>query len=109
MIIVNEKHLLLEYDEELKAIIQTWKGFFPSESFRAGVERTNKLFVEKSPVRKFLVDISNSSVIKGEDTTWAAQTAIPKAIHNGLKYYGFVHQQSLCQATPGQNPHLILV
>lgn len=90
MLVVNEKHLVLEYDEEMEAIIQTWKGYFPSESFRAGVERTNKLFQEKKPVTIFLVDISNSSVVKGEDTTWAAKTAIPKAIENGLKYYGFV-------------------
>ena len=90
MLVVNEKHLVLEYDEELKAIIQTWKGYFPSESFRAGVERTNELFQEKRPVIKLLVDISDSSVISGEDTTWAAKTAIPKAIEYGLKYYCFV-------------------
>lgn len=90
MLVVNEKHLALEYDEDLKAIIQTWKGHFPSKSFRAGVLRTNKLFEEKRPVRKFLVDISNSSVISEEDTTWTARTAIPQAIDNGLKYYGFV-------------------
>ena len=90
MIVVNEKHLVLAYDEELKAIIQTWRGFFSSEEFRQGVTLTNKLFEEKAPVTKFLVDISESSVIKGEDTAWAAQHAIPIAISWGLKYYGFV-------------------
>jgi hypothetical protein len=90
MIIVNEKHLVLEYDEELKTIIQTWKGFFTSEKFREGVEETNKLFEKKAPVKKFLVDTRACSVVKGEDTTWAAQTAIPTAIRHGLKYYGFV-------------------
>ena len=90
MLVVNEKHLTLEYNEELKAIIQIWKGYFPSNSFRAGVLRTNKLFEKMRPVRKFLVDISTSSVISEEDTTWAARTAIPQAIDNGLKYYGFV-------------------
>lgn len=95
MIVVNEEHLLLEYDPKLKAIVQTWKGFFSSEAFRAGVERTNRLFEEKNPVTKFLVDISDSAVIKGEDTSWAAQNAIPRAIQNGLKYYGFVLPKSV--------------
>lgn len=90
MKIVNEKNLVLEFDEELNCIIQTWKGFFNSEFFKTGVEKTNKLFEQKRPVKKFLVDISQSSVIKKEDTDWAARTAIPKAISNGLKYYGFV-------------------
>ena len=87
---VNEKNIVLEYDEDLKCIIQTWKGFFNSEVFRTGVEKTNKLFEKKKPVEAFLVDISSSSVIKKEDTDWAARTAIPAAIRNGLKYYGFV-------------------
>lgn len=90
MKIVDEKHIILEYDEELKCIIQTWKGFYNSDAFRLGVNQTNQLFVQKSPVDAFLVDISQSSVIKKEDTDWAARTAIPAAIKNGLKYYGFV-------------------
>ena len=87
---VNEKHLFLAYDEDLKCIIQVWKGFFSSELFREGVNKTNELFAMKKPVSKFLVDISDSSVIKKEDTEWAARNAIPTAIKNGLKYYGFV-------------------
>jgi hypothetical protein len=87
---VNKKHLYLAYDEDLQAIIQVWKGFFTSELFREGVNKTNELFAMKKPVTKFLVDISESSVIKKEDTEWAATNAIPTAIKNGLKYYGFV-------------------
>lgn len=90
MIVFNEKHLVLEYDASLQTIIQTWRGFFSSEAFRAGVELTNKLFEERQPVVTFLVDISNSAVIKAEDTSWAAQYAIPRAMQCGLKYYGFV-------------------
>lgn len=90
MKIVEEKNIVLEYDDDLKCIIQTWKGFFNSEVFRSGVERTNQLFAKKKPVATFLVDISQSSVIKKEDTDWAATTAIPIAIKNGLKNYGFV-------------------
>ncbi len=90
MVIVDEKHLFLEYDEELKCVIQVWKGFFSSELFREGCNKTNALFEKQKPVTKFLVDISESSVIKKEDTEWAAINAIPTAIKNGLKYYGFV-------------------
>jgi hypothetical protein len=88
--VVNERHLELEFDPALSCIIQVWKGYFSSELFRKGVESTNQLFKEKKPVRKFLVDISTSGVISQDDTTWAAQFAIPVAIENGLKYYGFV-------------------
>lgn len=95
MKIVNEKNLVLEYDDDLNCIIQTWKGFFNSEFFKDGVEKTNKLFEQKKPVEKFLVDISQCSVIKKDDTDWAARTAIPKAISNGLKYYGFVLPENI--------------
>jgi hypothetical protein len=90
MKVVNDKNLDLEYDEELRCIIQTWKGYFNSDYFKQGVERTNKLFEEKRPVHKFLVDARNASVVKKEDTDWAAKTAIPKSIKNGLQFYGFV-------------------
>lgn len=90
MVVVNDKHLVLEYDERMNCIFQIWKGFFSSELFREGVEKTNALFAQKKPVPNFLVDISESSVIKKEDTEWAATTAIPLAIQNGLKNYGFV-------------------
>lgn len=90
MNILNDTNLVLEFDEETKTIIQTWKGFFKSEFFKKGVEKTNMLFKEKQPVSKFLVDIKDCSVIKKEDTDWAARTAIPLAISYGLKYYGFV-------------------
>lgn len=90
MKIVNDRNLVLEYDEELKCIIQTWKGHFSSDYFKKGVERTNEIFAEKKPVSRFLVDAQSASVIKKEDTDWAARTAIPTAIQYGLKYYGFV-------------------
>lgn len=90
MLVVNDKNLVLAYDEDLKCIIQTWKGHFSSDYFKEGVERTNQLFANKRPVSRFLVDAQNASLIKKEDTDWAAKTAIPTAIRHGLKYYGFV-------------------
>lgn len=95
MVTVNEKHLVLKYDERLNCVFQIWKGFFTSEQFREGVEQTNKLFATKKPVPNFLVDISESSVIKKEDTEWAATTAIPLAVKNGLKNYGFVFPKNV--------------
>ncbi|MDQ3393933.1 MAG: hypothetical protein M3512_07470 [Bacteroidota bacterium] len=87
---VLEKHITLEYDNVSKCIYQTWKGYFSSEQFRNGVAKTNKMFEKYNPVNNFIVDISESAAIKKEDTDWAAKTAIPLAIKNGLKFYGFV-------------------
>ena len=87
--ILDQKHLLLEFDEQNQCVIQTWRGFFNSQQFRAGCEQTLRLFEQKKPAR-FLVDISQCSLIKKEDTDWAANTIIPKTIQNGLKYYAFV-------------------
>lgn len=90
MVVIKENNFMLEYDEDMNCIIQTWKGFFNSDYFKEKVHATNKLFAGKRPVAKFIVDGSESSVIKREDTEWAAINAIPIAIQNGLKYYGFV-------------------
>ncbi len=88
--VINDKHLELEFDPALNCITQTWKGYFSSELFRQGVNRTNQLFNEKAPVAKFLVDISESGVIKQEDTNWAARISIPAAIEKGLTHYALV-------------------
>lgn len=109
MKVINEKHLVLEYDENINCIIQTWVGFCNSEKFRDGVRKTNELFKKKKPATKFLVDGSNAAIVKQEDTEWAAKTAIPIAIENGLKFYAFVlpknvfSQLSLQQFKQGLN------
>lgn len=91
---VNEKHLVLEFDEKLGCIIQTWIGFAGTEKFRAGVEKTNELF-RRTKSKKFIVDGSGAAVVKQEDTEWAAKTAIPLAIQNGLKYYALIVPKNL--------------
>src|SRR5690606_12447125 len=95
MTVVNEKYLTLQYNKELNCIVQSWKGFYNSEDFRKGVNRTNQLFAEMKPVYTFLVDGTESAVVRNEDTQWAAETALPLAIKNGLKYYGIVLPKNL--------------
>lgn len=100
---VNEKHLVLEYDEASRCIIQTWKGFSGSVKFREGVEKTNQLFKKNNPTKKFIVDATEAAVVAQEDTIWAAKTAIPIAIQNGLKYYALVVPKNVFSQLSLQN------
>lgn len=89
MIIASLSYLSLEYDETMGCILQRWRGYITPEQFRHGVDLTNKLFKEKAPVSKFVVELTFALRVKREDTDWAAREAIPIAKRHGLKYYGF--------------------
>jgi hypothetical protein len=89
MKIFESKNLVIERDDKLKCIIQHWKGFASSESFRQGIEKSIALFKDKS-LDKILSNTRDFGMVKKEDTEWVNSYSMPLLLQNGLRYIAFV-------------------
>lgn len=85
----EKPYLVIEYDAEKKLVIQNWKGFATSAEFRAGIEKSVEIFRQKKPCG-LLSNTKNSSLVKKEDTEWAATYGIGNMLQNGLKAVAFI-------------------
>lgn len=89
--IINEfPGCTLEYNEELKCLIQKWSGFSGSENFRNTILATLNFFKENNEVLYIISDTRNHKVVVREDTNWVAQEINPLLIKNGLKKIAFL-------------------
>jgi hypothetical protein len=88
MMIAQEKNAQIEYITEQKLLIQTWNGFVTSDIFRKMIDRT-VAFSRESAVETIISDTSLMSIVKKEDTEYAA-SVMPALIANGLKKMAFV-------------------
>ena len=47
MRVFENQNIVIERDEQLKCLIQNWKGFASSEKFREGILKSVELFKDK--------------------------------------------------------------
>lgn len=94
MIVHKSKTLDIERDNNLKCLIQHWKGYASSEDFRKGIESSLELFKDKS-LDKILSNTKDAGLVKKEDTEWLNTYAMPLLIKNGLKHIAFVLSTSV--------------
>jgi hypothetical protein len=89
MILFQQPHLTLEYDEQYKCLSQHWNGYVKSVQFREGIEKSIDFFKQKNPV-SLISNTRDMAVVSSEDSHWAATYATPILISNGLKYMAFI-------------------
>ena len=89
MKVFENQNLVLERDENLKCLIQNWKGFASSDKFREGINKTVELFKDKK-LNKILSNTKDFGMVKKEDTEWLNTQAMPQLIKTGLKCAAFV-------------------
>lgn len=89
MIVLNKPYVTIERDDEMKCLIQTWKGFAKSNEFRAAINDSLAFFV-KGGIDKIISDTKEFSLVKKEDTDWVAQVITPQMVQHGLRYMAFV-------------------
>lgn len=78
----------IDFDEETKMLIQTWKGFGTSQHFREGLDQTLQIIIQRRGLY-LLVDSSAGAIVKKEDTDYAAQVA-GELLKNGIIAQAFV-------------------
>lgn len=71
----EKPYLTIVLDEELQAIIVTWKGFTPSQDFRAGIDKIFELMAAHK-IKKSITDLVEHRVIGAEDQEYAAKRSV---------------------------------
>ncbi|WP_017731131.1 hypothetical protein [Nafulsella turpanensis] len=89
MKVFESQNIVIERDDELKCLIQNWKGFASSERFREGIQKSIDLFKDKK-LNKILSNTKDFGMVKKEDTEWVNSYSMPLLIKDGLKYMAFV-------------------
>lgn len=89
MKVFEHQNVVIERDDNLKCLIQNWKGFATSEKFREGIQKSVEQFNDKK-LNKILSNTKDFGMVKKEDTEWLNNNAMPLLIKNGLKYAAFV-------------------
>lgn len=89
MKVFETQNIVLERDDQLKCLVQNWKGFASSERFREGIQKTIELFKDRK-FDKILSNTRDFGMVKKEDTEWVNTYSMPILIKNGLRYMAFV-------------------
>jgi len=88
MVIFENKHIIITYNENDKSLEQKWIDFVPSEIFRMAIDET-VTFTAKHPVESILSDALQQKVVSMTDASYAA-SVLPELFGNGLKAMAFV-------------------
>ncbi|GAO28446.1 hypothetical protein [Geofilum rubicundum] len=88
MEIFTHENAVLTYDPETLELLQTWKGYVPTELFRQVIDATVE-HVRKHKVVFLISDTSGQKVVSSSDAEYAA-SVMKVMIENGLKAMAFV-------------------
>lgn len=89
MKVFESQNIIIERDDNLKCLIQNWKGFATSEKFREGIQKSVDLFQDQK-LDKILSNTKDFGMVKKEDTEWVNSYSMPLLIKSGLRYMAFV-------------------
>ena len=89
MIVYSKPYVTIERNDELKCLIQNWKGFAVSEKFREAINASLIQF-KQGEEDKIISNTKDFSLVKKEDTDWVAQVIMPQLVQHGLRYMAFV-------------------
>jgi hypothetical protein len=74
-ILFEKPYLTVVLDTDIEGLVITWKGFTPSQDFRAGIDKIFELMAEHS-IKKTLTDLVEHRVIGAEDQEYAAKRSV---------------------------------
>jgi uncharacterized protein YqcC (DUF446 family) len=84
----------IEWDDEIPAVVHTWKEFVNGQAFRDGCAEILDV-IEKRSARKMLVDTSGIQVHDDEDEEWLQDEWIPRTMEAGIEASATVPQDSV--------------
>ena len=89
MIYINEDYLKLEWNATDRMVVTTWKGFFSSEKFRAGLLK-GLAVIAQHKAANWLGDVTDAKVTTIADQNYLAHEWTPQAIGRGLRRIAYV-------------------
>jgi len=89
----NQPYASICWNENLKIVELTWKGFVTSEEYRQTQDQALVIISEKKATL-MLMDARDIKVIMPEDQAWAVEVWAPKLALTGAKKFATVTPQS---------------
>ena len=89
MILYQKTYVTIEQDEQLKCLIQNWKGFATSANFRDAINQSLEVF-KKGGLDKIISNTKDAALVSKEDTMWVAKEITPQMVEHGLRYMAFI-------------------
>ena len=89
MELIRKSYVTIERDDQLKCLIQTWKGFAKSENFREAINQSLEI-IKKGGLDKIISDTKDAALVSKDDTKWVAQVVTPQMVQHGLRYMAFI-------------------
>ncbi|MCB0791732.1 MAG: STAS/SEC14 domain-containing protein [Flavobacteriales bacterium] len=83
-IVFDEDHLRIHYDTDRSLVRLVWKGYVPSEDYRAALD-TALEFVLRNKVHLWLADLRNMSAILRDDELWTNAEWFPRLARTKLQ------------------------
>lgn len=71
----EKPYLTIALDRQAEALVVVWKGFTPSQDFRAGIDKIFELMALHK-VKKSITDLVEHRVIGAEDQEYAAKRSV---------------------------------
>lgn len=93
MLFLDTPYLTIRWDEEIKFVHLTWRGFVEGDDFKHGLNKALELVALKGAKRWF-ADLREERVIKLEDQQWFTNEWYPRAEASTLKYMAVLEPQN---------------
>jgi hypothetical protein len=90
MILLEDDCIVFVWEENVKAIVGTWKGKQPSgEKVKATFNKLLEIVSDKKP-RSYLADTREMPPMNKELEVWLTQNWLPRILAIGVKYFATV-------------------
>lgn len=90
---MDQHNVTLLWDDALRSVVITWRGFNEGQEFRAPMERALEILRENKASR-WLADLRDAKVNTEDDQQWLHSDLIPRAMHAGCRFTAFVVPKS---------------
>ncbi len=94
MQIDDKPHCTIDYDSNLKCVIQTWRGFAGSQNFRTSILKTIDVFAQHD-AETIISNTQEAEAVKQNDADWVTTYANPILIQHGLCRIAFIIPKSV--------------
>ncbi len=89
MIFYQTPQITIQWDEELKAVHNEWRGFIFGDDYKQALNKILELMIQKKADRLFS-DTRKLRILNQDDQQWAATDWIPRIRAAGLKHQAII-------------------
>lgn len=89
----NCRHCKLRYIKDSRTVYEKWKGFTYGEELREAWKNALEFF-RRNGAKRIILDVTESKVIRREDTEWYFKNIFPLAYRYGIDAIAIIESKS---------------